>query len=897
MEQVYLALPFVQFIAGLFLAGAVVVSGARGAAIRLFTAFLVGLSAWGIAIFLMRDAFPDAVLAYSREKVALAVIPFSSIFFYHFVLILTGHGRRWRRLAVFYGLGVAAAALSLTGQTAIGMEAKFYGFAPTLGWAFPVVLLASYPPVVVAIFHLNGALRRTESPRDRGQLRTLRLGVLISVVGATSDFLPSLGLNVYPMGILGNIVFAGITTFAVTRYRLMNLRAVARQGLAYSLVSASVFAFYGVALLTASYLGRDLSLTARAFVIFAVVLLAGVFVQPGLFRLQAMVDRMFFRERSDRLRAVGRLNELTKEIRDIAALSHGLATTVREAVQADWTSLALPDGSGRELGMAADSRGDRAPFALPMNGAAAAWLRVQTDALRVSDVRVSPAWQSFSDDERRALDQLEAEALVPMASRNGFTGLLVLGPRLVGPGYTREDMEFLRTAAGQAAAALENARLFAASQREALERAALAELARVVSSTLEFSEVLRRCAEQVTRLVPCDRLTIATFEEERGALQYNFVSGPDVQGRMLGDEEPVAGSPFEIVVQRRAGIIIGKRSNRAGGPDMPVHPAYAAAGFQSAIVVPLLANDKVIGAVHFARWAADAYAERDRALAERVGALVANAVANSRLYAQALQLAEERERRAIAEAATRELQRVNEVKSAFLSTVSHELKTPLTSMMAFTDILLRNRSGSVGDRDAKHLEVIRRNGKRLTLLIGDLQDVSQLDTGQLSIEPVDFDMLELVKEVHESFQPILEAKSQRLAVSVPAEPLPVVADKYRMHQVMSNLLSNASKYSPPNAQIELQVSNGGGRVNVQVTDHGIGLSPEDQKKLFTSFFRANNTATRSMPGTGLGLVIVKGLIELHGGSINIESAPGEGTRVSFHILKQSEVKKAEPTAA
>ncbi len=282
---------------------------------------------------------------------------------------------------------------------------------------------------------------------------------------------------------------------------------------------------------------------------------------------------------------------------------------------------------------------------------------------------------------------------------------------------------------------------------------------------------------------------------------------------------------------------------------------------------------------------------------ERIGALVANSIANSQIYAQSLQLAEERELRVRAEAEIRQLQRVNEAKSAFLSTVSHELKTPLTSMLAFTEILLHNRGGSLSEREMQHLDVIRRNGRRLTLLINDLLDVSRMDAGTLKLDRQKFDIRDLLEELAESFQPIFEAKRQSVRLAFSESPLFVDADRERIAQVISNLLSNASKYSPPDTQVEVRVDRASGRVAVAIADHGIGISTEDQRHIFASFFRVDNDQTRSVPGTGLGLAIAKGIIELHGGEIAVQSAPGKGTVMTFQIREAAPELEPSPGAA
>ncbi|MBT4072591.1 MAG: hypothetical protein HOE75_02785, partial [Chloroflexi bacterium] len=147
MNAVYIALPFVQGVVALFLASLAVLSDPRDRLNLIFAGFLIAIGFWGFLIFGMRDAFPNADIAFSWEQAALVVIPFSGILFYHFVHGLTGARRTPLILALWYALGIAAAGATLMGWTATGVEERFYGFAPVLGPAFPLLLLASYPPV------------------------------------------------------------------------------------------------------------------------------------------------------------------------------------------------------------------------------------------------------------------------------------------------------------------------------------------------------------------------------------------------------------------------------------------------------------------------------------------------------------------------------------------------------------------------------------------------------------------------------------------------------------------------------------------------------------------------------------------------------------------------------
>lgn len=893
MNAIYIALPFVQFALSLFLANIVVASDPSNRVNRLFTLFLLAMAGWGIAIFGMRDAFPDETVAFTRDKIALGVIPFSSVLFYHFTLRYTRGASRNRTLLLFYGLAGAAAVLAMTNQVATGMSVKFYGFAPELGWAFGVLVIAAYPPIIGAFIRITAVGRVEDDQRVRKQLNLLRLGIVALVLGGTSDFFPSLGLNIYPMGIVGNLFFVGLATWGVTRYRLMELRLVLRRGLAYSAVSSTLFAVYGASFAAVFLLAGSLSTPALVMTAVGAIILVGVIVQPAIARLQAVVDRAFFRERGDRVAGLARLNELTKDITDFSAVARGITETVRRTVQADWVAIALPeDRRGSLVGVASTGSMESA-LNMPQRGHVIAHLRKNQTIARVAELRpTDPAEASRPSsvemmEELDALSYAGAHLLVPMIVGGNLTGVMVLGGRLVGSDYNSEDYGFLAAAADQASIAVENARLYANTRREADERSAVAELARVVGSTLDIGDVMALCAHQVRTLLKADRVEIARVEDDESNFHLAHVEGLDVPGWVRGSGGSTEEAHFRTALEYRRGELLDLTSSDSS--RSPAALSAACAGLVSMIAVPLISKEKTIGTLNILSRDPDAYGPEELELAQRIGAQVTNAISNSLLYEQALLLAEEREARARLDAENRELQRVNEAKIEFLSMVSHELRTPLTSMMAFADILRNNKRGNLEEKDVSRIDVIRRNGRRLSLLISDLLDVSRMESGSLKLDISEFEMNQMVEELHESFVPLLEAKRQTLKLELPPEIATCFADRDRIAQVVSNLMSNASKYSPDSSEVRLSMRSDQDTVYIAVEDRGIGISEEDQKQLFTSFFRADNEETRAAPGTGLGLVIVKGIIEMHRGKIWIESEFGKGTTAHVQFSRRCDI--------
>jgi len=227
------------------------------------------------------------------------------------------------------------------------------------------------------------------------------------------------------------------------------------------------------------------------------------------------------------------------------------------------------------------------------------------------------------------------------------------------------------------------------------------------------------------------------------------------------------------------------------------------------------------------------------------------------------------------------IQEANRLKTEFVSMVSHELRTPLTSIQGYAELLLEDER--IGGEERESLTIVRKNADRLLELINDLLDLSRIEAGRLDLHRTSLDLACLIPEVACSLRPLIEAKRQQLKLDV-GDALPAVwADANRVTQILTNLISNAHKYTLVDGSITVAARPDDGFVRVDVSDTGIGLSPEDQAQLFTKFFRANDRSRQATGGTGLGLVITRLLVELHGGRITVCSAPGQGSTFSFSL--------------
>ncbi len=225
----------------------------------------------------------------------------------------------------------------------------------------------------------------------------------------------------------------------------------------------------------------------------------------------------------------------------------------------------------------------------------------------------------------------------------------------------------------------------------------------------------------------------------------------------------------------------------------------------------------------------------------------------------------------------------NKSKSEFVSVVSHELKSPMTSIKGYSDLMLSGATGPLNDNQTNFLVTVRNNVNRMATLVSDLADISRIESGNLRIEPRAVPVWDVIDEVVTLTKTQIEQKHQNISVDIPNELPKAWCDRNRLAQILTNLISNSNKYTPEGGTIKVQAHQQDGMIRINVQDNGLGMTLEDQQKLFSNFFRSADVQVREAPGTGLGLSITKNLIELQGGKVWFESEFRKGTIFHFTL--------------
>jgi two-component system, NtrC family, sensor kinase len=466
----------------------------------------------------------------------------------------------------------------------------------------------------------------------------------------------------------------------------------------------------------------------------------------------------------------------------------------------------------------------------------------------------------------------------PLRREGVAIGAIVIRRTEVRP-FTDKQIKLLETFADQAVIAIENVRLFKELEartgelaRSVEELKALGEVGQAVSSTLDLQTVLSTIVARAVQLSGTDCGIIYEYDEPtkefhlRASYQMEEELVKAYQSTPLRVGEGATGRAAETKVPTQIADLRQEQEFATRG----MRPILSRLGYQSLLAVPLLLDQKIMGALTIYRRQTGTFAPEVVNLLRTFATQSVLAIQNARLFREI-------------EAKSRELEVASRHKSEFLANMSHELRTPLNAIIGFSEVLGERMFGELNEKQAEYTDDILSSGRHLLSLINDILDLSKVEAGRMELELTKFDLPIAIDNALTLIRERASRHGIKLHQSVDERLGEFTGDERKIKQILLNLLSNAVKFTREGGRIKVEASLGNGGAIISVTDTGIGIAKEDQEAIFEEFRQASGDYARKREGTGLGLTLTRKFVEMHGGKIWVESEVGKGSKFTFTL--------------
>jgi signal transduction histidine kinase len=492
-------------------------------------------------------------------------------------------------------------------------------------------------------------------------------------------------------------------------------------------------------------------------------------------------------------------------------------------------------------------------------------------AIHIPDVLVDPEFTWFEAIKRGGFRTMLGVPLLREGTPIGVINLV----RTVARPFNDRQMELVQTFADQAVIAIENVRLFDEVQARTRELArsveelrALGEVSRAVSSTLKLETVLETIVGCAVQLSGSDSGIVYEFDEVAQTFQARAWHRITAEHLAILRAEPIQ---FGEGAVGRAGAIrepvqVADIADERQFVAPQTRALHVREGLRSLLAVPLVREQQVLGGLVILRRELGAFSPEIVATLQTFAAQSVLAIQNARLFSEL-------------EDKSRQLQQASENKSQFVSSMSHELRTPLNAIIGLTDMLVTNAARFGTEKAKEPLQRVHRAGAHLLGLINQVLDLSKIEAGKLELNPQTVQLAPLIKDVIDTAGQLAEQNKNRLVVDAQENLGALTVDPMRLRQILLNLLSNACKFTKA-GEVKLaarKASNGSNFVEFAVSDTGIGMTAEQQAKLFEEFSQADAATAQRFGGTGLGLAITRKLARMMGGDVTVASEPGKGS--------------------
>jgi signal transduction histidine kinase len=841
---------------------------------RAFRFYLLAMFFWSFGSFVSHSGFGDTS-HWARVLSAAAITAPLTIFY--FVQNTLDISHRWDRWA--YLIGILSAAIALF-TNLVAPWATITNGALKIGRG-PLVYIVAIPGYglfVYSVVMLFQRFQRSSDPIERNRLRYLISGTMIVILTTLINFTK---LAEYPIDIAANLFNALLISYAIVRHELLDINIVIRRGLSYSTLIIILAATYFLPIILFDVLHVELEINQTASKFTLALMIASIFAIASHWlygRIRERIDRFFFRERYDAYKVIQELGEQITGTLDLDQIVSSMLDRLVETLHPKWVGLLLKDPSTGDFHPAA-SKGlgkTLSEFHMRANHPICRWLWQEDRILSAQQARINTYFIGMWEKEREQLEELSPDLFVALRVKDGLSGILLIGPKKSDETYSLEDIDLFSTFANQVSVALDNAHLFKAINVRLAEQVALYEIGNSLARASELDDILQLVVKHACPPdTPTAKATIHLIDHDSQRLLPRAVSQSSGEPAHAVGFDPNQGIAGRAVHEKQLIYV----------PDVYEEPDFinTQEDFKSLVVVPLIIEGVPEGTLSVTSPYIDAFDEDMIRQLTSLGNQAAIALRKAQITDSLRRSNAELEQRSkeleasIEELKSTQRQLIQASKLASMGIltagIAHEINNPLAGIKLFAQNTKRahNEGRLETEKMLENMDKISALVDKAAKIIEHLRTFSRQASGDMKLIGVN-------KAVEDSLSMLFEQlKLQNIEVLLQLEDnLPRVrGDINQIEQVVLNLITNArdSLDKVKDKKISLRTYKDDGLVVIEVRDTGSGISPEILENVFDPFF----TTKPVDKGTGLGLSISHGIVELHGGEIEVESELDRGS--------------------
>jgi len=870
-----------------------------------------------------------ALLLTRTTYFATSLIPLILVYFATIFPRTTFEIKFWKKIVISF-FPIMVALLSFSDLIVNEIKQESWGVNVVIGNLYGVFILEFVLLMLTAFLMLWKKLK-SNFGLQKLQIQYVFTGLLLGAIGGAlfNLVIPTItgSFSNTKYGPYFSIFYVGFIAYAIAKHRLLDIRLAIVRTISFTLSTVIIASVFVAFLLYVPQQFENIFIRGLFAIIISIVLV--IIIGPIKNITARYTDKYFFSASINYDLLLKSIGEIISREYELEKLVNNIVNTLKVGLKVQYVKILFSRNDGEVF------LSDNIEISSVQHGNLFSYIQGSRSIIN-KEALIQKLDENFEQKQtlslehsRDELDSLNASVIIPVVSNGHVTTLLMIGNRLSGEAFSKQDFSFFEIISPQLASALEKARLYEeirlfnvklqkeveiATERVKMKNvqledrnrflAAVSKVTNLITQTLEFKKVTQSIVDAIaTELGFVGGLLLFLGESRRKVFPEAVTNKPVTQKVLKLLPKPLNEYWGDFTTDKTLNIEAMKAQQVRTGtdlaaflsppvPKMVLGAIQKVAGIKTIVSVPVIAEQEVVGCIDFMiAKTPDLVTKNDydmmQAMANQTGVVYRNIELVRRLEGSNRELGE----------ANEHLKELDQAKSEFVSIASHQLRTPMTGIMGYLSMIVGGDFGKLDASLQKVLEQLLDASQRMIRLINLFLDVTKIESGKLSLDKQPVHLEELIDKELQVLQKLASDKKLKLVYTKPKVALPVLMIDDKITDVVLNLVDNAIKYTVTGG-ITITSEREGDWVHVKVQDTGRGLDPKEARSLFNKFVRGYGIAQVNPDGSGLGLYVARRLVEVHGGRIWVESdGPGKGSCFQFTLPIKAVDAKFEPAGA